>query len=38
MIEFQKEIKSILHENDELIKLLQNVAFDDGNSIENSHL
>lgn len=29
---------SILEENSELIKKLQNVGFDDGNSIENSHL
>lgn len=38
MLEFQKEIRSILQENEDLIKMLQNVAFDDGNSIENSHL
>jgi hypothetical protein len=38
MLEYQKEIRSILQENDELIKMLQNVPFDDGNSIENSHL
>lgn len=38
MLEYEKEIRSILQENDELIKMLQNTAFDDGNSIENSHL
>lgn len=38
MLEFQKEIRSVLQENEDLIKMLQNVAFDDGNSIENSHL
>lgn len=38
MLEYEKEIRSILQENDELIKMLQNAAFDDGNSIENSHL
>lgn len=38
MMEYQKEIGTILQENADLIKMLQNVGFDDCNSIENSHL
>lgn len=39
MLEMEKEIRSILQENDEFIKLLTNVGLDDeSKSIENSHL
>lgn len=38
MLECQKDINTILQENADLIKMLQNVNFDDCNSIENSHL
>jgi hypothetical protein len=38
MLEYQKDITSILQENAELIKMLQNVGFEECNSIENSHL
>ncbi|CAO1367657.1 unnamed protein product [Diamesa hyperborea] len=38
MMEYQKEIQDIMQENSELVKMLQNVGFDDCNSIENSHL
>lgn len=38
MLEYQKDISHILQENAELIKMLQNVGFDDCQSIENSHL
>lgn len=38
MLEYQKDISQVLQENAELIKMLQNVGFDECNSIENSHL
>lgn len=38
MLEYQKDISTILQENADLIKMLQNVGFDENTSIENSHL
>lgn len=38
ILEYEKDIKLVLAENAELIKMLQNVNLDDCNSIENSHL